>query len=59
MMREAGFDAAVPPGTREKFEELGHLGRSIGRTGRLALMPFLHASSQDRWQLHMLEKLVE
>jgi hypothetical protein len=58
MMREAGFDAAVPPGTREKFDELRHLESAVGRTGLLALSPFLHATSRDRWQLRMLEKQV-
>jgi hypothetical protein len=58
MMREAGFDADTPSGTKEKFEELRHLEKTIGRTGRLALLPFLHGSAQDRWQLHMLEQIV-
>jgi RsiW-degrading membrane proteinase PrsW (M82 family) len=56
LMREAGFDAPPPADVEEKFAELRHLEREIGPTGMLALHPFLHSSSRDLWQLHMLEK---
>jgi RsiW-degrading membrane proteinase PrsW (M82 family) len=56
LMREAGFDAAPPDDVEEKFAELRHLEREIGTTGLLALHPFLHSSSRDLWQLHMLGK---
>jgi RsiW-degrading membrane proteinase PrsW (M82 family) len=56
MMREAGFKAAPPDGTREKFAELRHLEKSIGPTGRLAVAPFLHQSTRDLWQIHMLDQ---
>jgi RsiW-degrading membrane proteinase PrsW (M82 family) len=56
MMREAGFKAAPPEGTREKFVELRHLEKSIGPTGRLALAPFLHQSTRDLWQIYMLDQ---
>ena len=55
MMRESGFDARVDEATRAKFVEMRYLERSIGKTGRLALMPLLHASNKDVWQLKMLE----
>jgi len=58
MMREAGFDAQAPPGTAEHFDELHHLEKSIGRTGRLALMPFLHTTPRETFQLNMLERMV-
>ena len=54
MMRENGFEAPVDEGTREKFAELGYLEKSIGRTGMLALHPFVHTSTRDLWQLNML-----
>ena len=32
-----------------------YLERSIGKTGRLAVVPLLHGSHKDIWQLNMLE----
>jgi len=54
LMRQAGF--ALPPDltAREKFEELRTLAKNIGQTGKLALLPFLHTSDRELWQLHML-----
>jgi len=56
MMRGAGFKAELPEGTEEKFQELRHLEKSIGPTGRLAIAPFLHQSTRDLWQIYMLEQ---
>jgi hypothetical protein len=60
LMREAGFDAAPPPdpSVKAKFAELRYLEKSIGRTGLLALRPFLHTSTRDLWQLNMLTEQV-
>ena len=33
--------------------------KNVGKTGMMALSPFLHQSSQDLWQLHMLGKEVK
>jgi RsiW-degrading membrane proteinase PrsW (M82 family) len=55
MMRENGFGAAIDEATREKFIEMRYLERSVGKTGRLAVVPLLHGSSKDIWQLKMLE----
>ncbi|HET9748418.1 MAG TPA: PrsW family glutamic-type intramembrane protease [Casimicrobiaceae bacterium] len=54
MMRESGFDASIDPATREKLAEMEFLSHSIGATGRLALMPLLHAGHRELWQLRML-----
>jgi RsiW-degrading membrane proteinase PrsW (M82 family) len=54
MMREAGFDAEPDPTLKDTFEELRYLEKSIGRTGLLAIGPFLHTSTRDLWQLNML-----
>ena len=54
LMREAGFDAPPSPDTEPKFTELEYLEKSIGKTGKLALHPFLRVSSRELWQLHML-----
>ncbi len=39
---------------RAKFEELAYLEDSIGKTGRLAMKPFLQVSRKDLWQLYVL-----
>ncbi len=57
MMREAGFDAPPDAGLKGKFDELRYLEKSIGRTGMLALHPFLHTSTRDLWQLNMLSEM--
>jgi RsiW-degrading membrane proteinase PrsW (M82 family) len=58
LMREAGFEAPPDPGVKAKFDELRYLEKSIGKTGLLALRPFLHTSTRDLWQLNMLTELV-
>ena len=55
MMREAGFEAAPDPALKDKFEELRYLEKSIGRTGLLAIDPFLHTSARDLWQLTVID----
>ena len=55
MMREAGFEPAPDPTVKDKLEELRYLERSIGRTGLIALHPFLHTSTRDLWQLTVLD----
>ncbi len=55
MMREAGFEAEPDPSLPDKFEELRYLEKSIGRTGMLALHPFIHTSTRDLWQLNLLD----
>lgn len=55
LMREAGFEAEPDPSLPAKFEELRYLERSIGRTGMRALKPFAHTSTQDLWQLNLLD----
>ncbi len=54
LMRESGFVPEADPEVRAKFEELKYLEGSIGRTGRLALEPFLYLHPKDLWQLYML-----
>ena len=56
LMRESGYEAPVDPDVQEKFAELKYLERSVGRTGRLTILPFLRWSSRDLWQLYMLGK---
>jgi RsiW-degrading membrane proteinase PrsW (M82 family) len=54
LMRGAGFRMTLDPEIKEKFDELKYLEKSIGKTGQLAIAPFLHTSSRDLWQLYML-----
>ena len=58
MMREAGFDEPAPadPAIRQTFEEVRYLEKNIGRTGMLALHPFMHTSTRDLWQLNLLDE---
>jgi RsiW-degrading membrane proteinase PrsW (M82 family) len=55
MMREAGFESPPDPALKDTFEEVRYLERSIGRTGLLAIGPFLHTSTRDLWQLNVLD----
>ena len=57
MLHEAGFDAEPDPKLKATFEELRYLEKSIGRTGRLAIGPFLHTSTRDLWELNMLDAM--
>lgn len=54
LMRQSGFELPPDPGVKEKFAELRSLAKNIGQTGKLALLPFLHTSDRELWQLHML-----
>ena len=55
MMREAGFEAAPDPTVKDKFQELRYLEANIGRTGLLALRPFLQTGTRDLWQLSVID----
>lgn len=55
LMRENGFHTSVGQRTREKLEEMHYLEKSIGKTGCLAMSPFLKMTRKDLWQLYMLE----
>ncbi len=55
MMRENGLDTPVGERTKAKFEEMRYLEKSIGKTGLLAMSPFLQMTRKDLWQLYVLE----
>jgi len=55
MLRENGIDLPVGERTHEKFQELHYLEKSIGKTGILAMKPFLHYERKDLWQMNVLE----
>lgn len=54
--RENGLEIPVGERTRERFEELGFLENSIGKTGCLAMKPFLQMERKDLWQMHVLDR---
>ncbi len=54
MMREAGFEPPPDPTVKDKLVELRYLEKNIGKTGLLALGPFLHTGNRDLWQLTVL-----
>lgn len=56
MMRENGLDTPIGERTKEKFTEMEFLEDSIGKTGVLAMRPFLHMTRKDLWQLYVLGK---
>jgi RsiW-degrading membrane proteinase PrsW (M82 family) len=56
LMRENGLEVDIGERTREKFTELEYLERSIGKTGLLAMRPFLHMTRKDLWQLYVLQR---
>ena len=51
MMRQAGIEMPPDPELKEQLNEMKFLEKSIGPTGKLAILPFVHTSSQDLWQL--------
>ena len=55
MMRQNGLDTPVGDRTKAKFEEMRYLEKSIGKTGLLAMSPFLQMTRKDLWQLYVLE----
>lgn len=56
LLREAGFSPAPDPEISSAFEELRYLEKSIGKTGMLALKPFVSVSNRDLWQLQLLQQ---
>jgi len=54
--REHGLELPVGERTRARLDELRYLERSIGRTGRLAMRPFLQMERKDLWQMHVLAR---
>jgi RsiW-degrading membrane proteinase PrsW (M82 family) len=55
MAREGGLDAPVGERTKEKFQELKYLEKSIGKTGCLAMRPYLHMTRKDLWQIYLVD----
>jgi RsiW-degrading membrane proteinase PrsW (M82 family) len=56
LMRENGFETEIGEETKAKLVEMKFLEKSIGKTGKLALNPFLQLSRKDLWQIYILSK---
>ena len=56
LMRENGIEIQIDQATRDRFEEMRYLERTVGPTALLAIKPLLHMSRRDLWQLYMLGK---
>lgn len=54
LARAAGIDLPIDPKVGANFVEMKYLERSIGPTGKLALLPLRRGSSRDLWQLQLL-----
>jgi len=54
--RSAGVVVPLDDEVKAKFAELHFLERSIGKTGRMALQPFLSRAGRDVWQLELLRQ---
>ncbi len=54
LMRETGFTPRPDPEVQKTFDELAYLEKSIGKTGMLAIKPFVSVASRDLWELQML-----
>lgn len=54
LLRQYGLEQNMDPGLKEKFNEFTYLEKSIGKTGKLALAPFMRLDDRDLWQLYML-----
>lgn len=55
LARQFGLKINSESDIAAKFEELEYLKKSMGKTGRIAIMPVLRTSSRDLWQVYMLK----
>jgi RsiW-degrading membrane proteinase PrsW (M82 family) len=55
MMRQHGLEMPHDPTVEASFEEMRYLESSIGKTGLLAIDPFLEINRRDLWHLNSLE----
>jgi RsiW-degrading membrane proteinase PrsW (M82 family) len=56
LAREAGVELPIGDEVEANLQELRYLERSIGKTGKLALLPVLGSSPQEDWQLLLLRR---
>jgi RsiW-degrading membrane proteinase PrsW (M82 family) len=56
MLRREGYDIEPGPDVQMKIEELRYLEKSIGPTGRLAVLPLRKSGGKEPWQKHLLKQ---
>ena len=56
MARAEGIEVPADGALVARFEELHYLEDAIGRTGMLAILPFIRGGGREAWQLEMLRK---
>ena len=56
MAREYDMEVTVDQEIRDKFDEIHALERNIGKSGLLAMKPYLNMSRKELWQLFILEE---
>jgi len=56
MAREYDMEVPVNDDIRDKFDEIHALERNIGKSGMLAMRPYLNLSRKELWQLFILEE---
>lgn len=54
--RAAGLDVPIDADVRANLQELKYLEHSVGKTGRIAMLPLMRTSSRDLWQLYLLRR---
>ena len=54
LAREAGLEIGPDPGLPAKLEELRYLENSMGKTGYLAILPFLRPEYRELWHINLL-----
>jgi RsiW-degrading membrane proteinase PrsW (M82 family) len=54
--RAAGLDIPHDASVQANLDELRFLERSIGKTGRLALLPLLGTGQRELWQVYLLHR---
>lgn len=59
LMKEAGMEITIDLELKEKVKELSYLEKSIGKAGKSILIPLLHLSKKDLWQMSFLKESVK
>jgi len=54
LLRQFGMNQAPDPAILEKLDEFKFLEKSIGKTGKLALAPFVRMGERELWQIYMI-----
>jgi RsiW-degrading membrane proteinase PrsW (M82 family) len=56
MLRREGYDIKPSDDLKDKIAEMEFLAKSIGPTGRLALMPLRRSCGREAWEAHLLQQ---